>query len=200
VRVEDVHVQARGIEPDDVELAGASSIAAVAEDVNVELARCVLEAGDAAAGVEGTAYETSAMGGVEGKSGGEACSAEIVVPGGSVKNDCGTPEDASDDSRGGSGGNGEVDIGGPGVKGSPGATVNGGTGEGEEVAMVCTDGTAGDNGTAGMPGAGASGLGELSASGYVGAAGGDGAKGTTAQGGGGGGGAKGGACVVAVDL
>ncbi|WP_438033123.1 PGRS family protein [Sorangium sp. So ce204] len=189
VRVEDLHVQARGIAPDDVTLAGASSIAAVAEEVNVELARCVLEAGDAAAGAEGAAYETSATGGAEGKSGGEACSAAFIVPGLSVKNDCGTPEDASDDSLSGAGGIGQADSGGPGAKGSPETLANGGEGEG---AKVCTDGNAGENGTEGGPGAGATGLGELSASGYVGAAGGDGVKGTTAQGGGGGGGAKGG--------
>ncbi|WP_438033119.1 PGRS family protein [Sorangium sp. So ce204] len=189
VRVEDVHVQARGIGPDDVTLAGASSIAAVAEEVNVELARCVLEAGDAAAGAEGAAYETSAMGGAEGNGGNVACSEALVVPGGEVKNDCGTPEDESDDSLSGAGGIGQVGTGGAGSKGLPEISANGGEGEG---AKVCTEGTAGDDGTDGMPGAGASGLGEISASGYVGAAGGDGVKGTTAQGGGGGGGAKGG--------
>ena len=191
VRVEDVHVQARGIEPEDVALAGASSIAALAEEVNVELARCVLEAGDAGAGAEGALHETSAIGGIEGNRGKEACSADLVVPGGEVKNDCGTPEDASDDSFGGAGGIGQANTGGAGSKGTPGTKLNGGAGE-EEAPMVCSEGTPGENGTDGMPGAGASGLGELSASGYVGAAGRDGVKGTTAQGGGGGGGAKGG--------
>ena len=192
VRVEDVHVQARGIEPGDEQLAGASSIAAVAEDVNVELARCVLEAGDAAAGAEGAAHETSAMGGEDGEPGVEACSGERAFGGASVKNDCGTPEDASDDSLSGAGGIGQADSGGAGSKGTPGTKLNGGAGE-EEAPTVCSEGMSGENGTDGMPGAGASGLGELSASGYVGAAGGDGVKGTTAQGGGGGGGAKGGA-------
>ncbi|WP_437481512.1 PGRS family protein [Sorangium sp. So ce1014] len=190
VRVEDVHVQARGIDADDVTLAGASSIAAVAEEANVELARCVLEAGDAAAGAAGAAHETSAMGGAEGKSGGEACSAEIVVPGGSVKNDCGTPDDPSDDSRGGSGGNGEADAAVAGSPGAPEYLVNGGKGEGADL---CFNGTAGENGPEGGPGAGATGLGKISASGFTGASGRDGVKGGTAQGGGGGGGAKGGA-------
>ncbi|WP_437295177.1 PGRS family protein [Sorangium sp. So ce426] len=192
VRVEDLHVLARGIAPDDATLAGASSIAAVAEEVSVELARCVLEAGDAAAGAEGAAYETSAMGGAMGNEGTEACSAPASLGGLSVKNDCGTPEDASDDSRGGSGGNGEADVGEAGSKGTPGAKLNGGAGE-EEAPTVCTDGIAGDNGAEGGPGAGATGLGEISASGFSGAAGRDGEKGGTAQGGGGGGGAKGGA-------
>ncbi|WP_437645800.1 PGRS family protein [Sorangium sp. So ce362] len=191
VRVEDVHVKARGIGPDEqVAFAGGSSIAALAEEASVELARCVLEAGDAAAGAEGAAHETSAMGGAEGNSGGEACTAAIVVPGGSVKNDCGTPEDESDDSRGGSGGNGEADTGLPGIPGTPENLTNGGKGAGAEV---CTDGTAGGKGAEGGPGAGATGLGEISARGFTGAAGIDGAKGGTAQGGGGGGGAKGGA-------
>ncbi|AUX36663.1 PGRS family protein [Sorangium cellulosum] len=198
VRVEDVHVQARGIEAGDVTLAGASSIAAVAEEVSVELARCVLEAGDAAAGAEGAAYETSAMGGAEGNSGGEACSAAASLGGLSVKNDCGTPDDPSDDSRGGLGGVGAADSGGPGAPGTPEDLMNGGKGEG---AGVCADGTAGDEGAAGVPGTGATGLGEISASGYVGVAGREGTKGSTAQGGGGGGGAKGGAgegkCILA---
>ncbi|WP_437709312.1 PGRS family protein [Sorangium sp. So ce448] len=191
VRVEDVHVQARGIGPEDAALAGASSIAAVADEASVELVRCVVEAGDAAAGAEGAPYEMSAMGGAIGNSGNEACSAPIVVPGASPKNDCGTPEDASDDSSGGLGGVGAADVGGAGSKGTPGAKLNGGAGE-EEAPTVCSEGMSGENGTDGMPGAGASGLGELSASGYVGAAGRDGMKGGTAQGGGGGGGAKGG--------
>ncbi|WP_437741694.1 PGRS family protein [Sorangium sp. So ce302] len=193
VRVEDVHVQARGIEPDDVESAGASSIAAVAEEVNVELARCVLEAGDAAAGADGALHEVSAMGGAMGNGGNAACSEALVVPGGEVKNDCGTPEDESDDSLSGAGGIGQAGKGGGGDKGSPGAILNGGTGEEGEVR--CKDGTAGDDGTVGGPGAGATGLGEISASGFTGAAGRDGTKGGTAQGGGGGGGAKGGAGV-----
>ncbi|WP_437764230.1 PGRS family protein [Sorangium sp. So ce281] len=191
VRVEDVHVQARGIEPAAEELAGASSIAALADEANVELARCVLEAGDAAAGAEGAAYETSALGGAEGNSGGEACSAAASLGGLSVTNDCGTPEDESDDSSGGAGGIGQENPGGSGTKGTPGATLNGGMGE--EGSTVCTDGIAGESGPEGGSGTGATGLGEISASGFSGAAGRDGTKGGTAQGGGGGGGAKGGA-------
>ncbi|WP_437741690.1 PGRS family protein [Sorangium sp. So ce1504] len=190
VRVEDVHVQARGIDPEDVALVGASSIAAVAEDVSVELARCMLEAGDAAAGVDGALYEVSAMGGAMGNSGNTACSEDFVDPGASAKNDCGTPEDASDDSSGGLGGVGAAETGFSGTEGSPGETLNGGKGEG---AAVCTEGAAGAEGAAGEAGAGAIGLGEISASGYAGVTGRDGARGSTAQGGGGGGGAKGGA-------
>ncbi|KYG10003.1 hypothetical protein BE21_14720 [Sorangium cellulosum] len=191
VRVEDVHVQARGIDAGDVTLAGASSIAAVAEEVSVELARCVLEAGDAAAGAEGAAYETSAMGGAEGNSGVEACSGPGVLGGLPVTNDCGTPDDTSDDSSSGLGGQGAAESGGAGTKGSPGATLNGGMGE--EGSTMCTNGIAGANGTEGRPGAGATDVGDISASGYTGVAGHEGTKGSTAQGGGGGGGARGGA-------
>ncbi|MGK3999691.1 PGRS family protein [Sorangium sp. So ce1024] len=190
VRVEDVHVQARGVGPDEQEaFAGVSSIAAVAEEASVELVRCVLEAGDAAAGEAGAAYEVGAMRGAEGKPGAEACSGERTFGAASVKNDCGTPEDESDDSRGGDGGNGGPDVGGPGGPGTPEDRANGGKGEGAEV---CTEGTAGADGGEGGPGAGATGLGEISASGYTGVAGSAGVKGGTAQGGGGGGGAKGG--------
>ncbi|MGK3999689.1 PGRS family protein [Sorangium sp. So ce1024] len=190
VRVEDVHVQARGVGPDEQEaFAGVSSIAAVAEEASVELVRCVLEAGDAAAGEAGAAYEVGAMRGAEGKPGAEACSAEIVIPGGGVNNDCGTPEDESDDSISGAGGIGQAASGGLGNPGTPEERANGGKGEGAEV---CTEGTVGADGGEGGPGAGATGLGEISASGYTGVAGSAGVKGGTAQGGGGGGGAKGG--------
>ncbi|XXY53938.1 PGRS family protein [Sorangium sp. So ce269] len=191
VRVEDVHVQARGIGPDEqVRFAGVSSIAALAEEANVELARCVLEAGDAAAGEAGAAYSVSAPRSEDGQRGGEACTGAGVIGGLSVKNDCGTPDDPSDDSRGGSGGNGEADGGVPGAPGTPEKLANGGKGEGAEV---CTEGAAGESGTEGGPGAGATGLGEISARGYTGAVGSSGTKGGTAQGGGGGGGSKGGA-------
>ncbi|WP_437620919.1 PGRS family protein [Sorangium sp. So ce1151] len=191
VRVEDVHVKARGIGPDEqVEFAGVSSIAALAEEANVELARCVLEAGDAAAGEAGAAYSVSAPRSTDGKRGGPACSEEIVDPGGSVENDCGTPDDPSDDSLSGAGGIGQANSGSSGDDGSPGDLANGGKGEGADV---CAAGTAGKDGGEGGPGAGATGLGEISARGFSGAAGREGAKGGTAQGGGGGGGSKGGA-------
>jgi hypothetical protein len=190
VRIEDVHVQARAIDSGNVELRGASSIAALADSVIVELARCVVEAGDAAPGAAGAAYETSAGAGSDGNSGNEACSASMIFGGGETLNDCGTPGDTSDDSIGGGGGVGQQNSGGDGTNGTPGAAMNGGTGE--TALTVCTPGTDGDSGVAGTSGTGAAGLGELSATGYAGTAGGDGMKGAPAQGGGGGGGAKGG--------
>ncbi|WP_437830245.1 PGRS family protein [Sorangium sp. So ce1153] len=191
VRVEDVHVQARGIEREDGSLAGMSSIAAVAEEARVALARCVLEAGDAAPGADGAAYETRAKRGEDGKPGGDACSADRILPGLSMKNDCGTPDDASDDSYGGSGGSGEVEFPGDGDHGSPCGATNGRPGEAN--GRPCYAGIEGVSPRSGNPGTGATGLGDISASGYVGVAGRDGAKGRTAQGGGGGGGAAGGA-------
>ncbi|WP_438033115.1 PGRS family protein [Sorangium sp. So ce204] len=190
VRLEDVHVQARGIQRDDVELAGASSIAAVAEEVRMELARCVLEAGDAAPGAVGAAYDTRAKRGEDGKPGGDACSADRVWPGYLKTNDCGTIDDTSDDSLGGIGGMGDPDTGGVGSPGQPSYSENGGSGE---LTAACTDGTRGLSTKDGEPGAGATGRGEIGARGYTGTAGSDGARGYTAQGGGGGGGAKGGA-------
>ncbi|WP_437894937.1 PGRS family protein [Sorangium sp. So ce124] len=195
VRLEDVHVQARGIERVDGSLAGMSSIAAVAEEVSVELARCVLEAGDAAPGAEGAPYETRAMKGDDGNPGGDACSAEIVVTGG-VKNDCGTPEDTCDDSYGGIGGVGDPNSGGRGDDGLPRHAQNGGRGESlaGTPQQTCTNGTQGSRASSNVDaGAGATGLGEISARGYTGTAGRDGPKGGRGQGGGGGGGAVGGA-------
>ncbi|WP_438033783.1 PGRS family protein [Sorangium sp. So ce204] len=190
VRVEDVHVTARAIDPSHEAAQGLSSIAALAESVAVELARCTLEAGDAADGSDGEAYAEAALAGEMGNPGKEACSGEIVVPGGVKLNTCGTPDDPSDDSTGGLGGIGTLTEGGAGSPGGPsGASGLGGMGE---RTMECTTGTAGDEGAAGDPGASATGLGSLSSAGYGGVSGRPGTPGTTAQGGGGGG-AKGGA-------
>jgi hypothetical protein len=189
VRVEDVHVVARGIEPSDAMAKGKSSIAALAEGAVVELSRCTLEAGDAAPGADGAAYATGALGGAAGNAGNVACSGNQIFGGDEKVNTCGTPDDPSDDSIGGAGGVGLQNSGGPGAPGSPDGATNGGNGEG---ASACTPGTAGDPGTGGEPGGGGTGLGTITAAGYAGVAGTDGKRGTTAQGGGGGGGAKGG--------
>jgi hypothetical protein len=190
LRVEDVHVTARAIDPSNEAARGRSSIAALAEDVAVEMARCTLEAGDAADGTDGEAYEEPALAGEQGNPGREACSGEFVVPGGVKRNTCGTPDDQSDDSVGATGGVGQLDSGGDGSAGTPAGAVNGGLGEN---LAICTAGTAGAEGAEGEPGPSATGLGALSSSGYTGLSGRPGTPGTTAQGGGGGGGAKGGA-------
>ncbi|WP_437713050.1 PGRS family protein [Sorangium sp. So ce448] len=189
VRVEDVHVTARAIDPSNEEARGMSSVAVVAESIAVELARCTLEAGDAADGRDGEPYEEPALAGEQGNPGKDACSAEIVVPGGVKRNTCGTPDDPSDDSTGGRGGIGELDSGGDGGTGTPTGAENRGSGQNT---ATCTAGSAGTEGAAGEPGLSASGLGALSSSGYAGASGNPGTPGAAAQGGGGGGGARGG--------
>ncbi|WP_437896214.1 PGRS family protein [Sorangium sp. So ce124] len=190
VRVEDVQVTARAIDPSNTAARGLSSIAALAEGVAVEMARCTIEAGNAADGTDGEAYTEAAPAGEQGNPGKEACSGEMIFGGGVKQNACGTPDDPSDDSSGGTGGIGQLTEGGAGSPGGPsGASGLGGMGE---RALECTTGTAGDEGAAGDPGASATGLGALSSSGYAGVPGYAGAAGTTAQGGGGGGGAKGG--------
>ncbi|AUX24125.1 uncharacterized protein SOCEGT47_046610 [Sorangium cellulosum] len=190
VRVEDVHVAARAIDPSNEAAPGASSIAALAESIAVEMARCTLEAGDAADGRDGEPYKEPAHAGEQGNPGREACSGEIVVPGGVKRNECGTPDYPSDDSTGGLGGIGTLAEGGAGSPGGPEGA--GGLGGAGERTQECTAGTAGDDGLPGEPGPNATGLGTLSSSGYAGLSGTAGSPGTTAQGGGGGGGAKGG--------
>ncbi|WP_437585617.1 PGRS family protein [Sorangium sp. So ce1000] len=190
VRVEDVHVTARAIDPSNEAARGRSAVAALAEGVTVELARCTLEAGDAADGRDGEGYAEPALAGEMGNPGMEACSGARTFGGDVKRNDCGTPDDPSDDSRGGLGGNGTLDVGGDGGNGTPAGAENRGLGQNVDV---CAEGTAGAEGGAGEPGPSATGLGSLSSSGYTGISGKPGTPGTTAQGGGGGGGAKGGA-------
>ncbi|MGK4003706.1 PGRS family protein [Sorangium sp. So ce1036] len=185
VRVEDVHVSARPIDPSSEAARGVSSIAALADSIAVEMARCTLEASDAADGRDGEPYEEPALAGEQGNPGREACSGEIVVPGGVKRNECGTPDDPSDDSTGGTGGIGQMTEGGAGSPGGPEGA--GGLGGAGERAQECTAGTAGDDGLPGEPGPNATGLGTLSSSGYAGLSGTAGSPGTTAQGGGGGG-------------
>ncbi|WP_129349798.1 PGRS family protein [Sorangium cellulosum] len=190
VRVEDVHVTARPIGPDDAAARGLSSIAALADGIAVEMARCVLEAGNGADGRDGEPYEEPALAGEQGNPGMEACSGEATLGGLVKRNECGTPDDLSDDSTGGTGGIGQMTEGGAGSPGKPVGT--GGLGGMGESPLECTAGTAGDDGLPGEPGPNATGLGTLSSSGYAGISGTAGLPGTTAQGGGGGGGAKGG--------
>ncbi|WP_437585615.1 PGRS family protein [Sorangium sp. So ce1000] len=189
VRVEDVYVTARAIDPSNEAARGRSSIAALAESAAVEMARCTLEAGNAADGSDGEPYEEPALAGEQGNPGREACSAEAILGGLVKRNECGTPDDQSDDSTGGRGGIGELDSGGDGNNGTPADAVNGGSGQNT---AACTTGGAGTEGAAGDPGPSATGLGSLSSAGYGGVSGRPGTPGTTAQGGGGGGGAKGG--------
>ena len=178
-RIEDLHVRAAAAVLD-----GGSSIAVVADGVEVEFARSTLEAQDAMASAAGANYGMSAKAGTTGSPGSNACSASSVQGGGETANDCG----GDVLSVGGGGGTGNVASGGPGSPGLPGP-ANGGAGEG---AATCVSGGDGAAGTAGSTGTGATGLGTLARSGYAGATGGNGMPGTPGQGGGGGGGSKGG--------
>ncbi|MGK3991156.1 PGRS family protein [Sorangium sp. So ce136] len=188
VRLEDIHVVAESIPQDGTAEPGASSIAAVVASVALlDLRRCVLEAGDAAPGLDGEPHEKSAAIGSDGNPGSEACSDSTVNGGETQVNDCGTP-DETDDSYGGAGGDGQSVNGGRGDPGTPG-TENAGVGQ--AGATACTSGMNGENGTDGRPGNGATGNGSITPEGYVGASGDPGTSGTTAQGGGGGGGARG---------
>ena len=185
--IEDVVFRAKdAVEP------GGSSIAILATSGSqLELARCHVEAGNGADGFSGEAFGLSAATGVLGNSGMPACSGPMIFGGGSVTNAC-DEADQNDNSISGSGGIGQEAIGSAGSPGTPLGTMNGGTGQLDDVA-TCTNGTPGDSGTPGASGTGAQGTGTITAQGYAGAAGSTGTKGKPGQGGGGGGGAKGGA-------
>ncbi|WP_437572482.1 PGRS family protein [Sorangium sp. So ce542] len=205
VHIEDLHVVAQSTAQQDQNGAGLSSIAALAHSTSVELVRCVLEAGVAASGADGAAHMGTAAQGAPGEAGGDACSAgrDVDVRGGRmVTNECGTPGDAADDSWGGKGGNGSVNVGDRGYDGRPilasmDGAENGGFGH--NGLHDCAPGRPGNvldddtPGTAasGSPGADSTGIGEISLNGYAGVSGGDGGRGSPGQGGGGGGGERG---------
>jgi hypothetical protein len=188
VHLENVHVIAKPI-PQGSSAEGLSSIAAVASTVRlVELKHSMLEAGDAAPGLDGEPYEQSANAGAKGNPGEDACSDSTVNGGETRVNDCGTP-DETDDSFGGAGGYGRPNNGDPGVPGYPNGSMNGGLGQ--TGTTTCTSGSTGGDGANGEPGNRATGDGIITPEGYIGASGAPGTSGTTAQGGGGGGGARG---------
>lgn len=126
VRLEDVDIVAPSIDPSSFE---ASSIATIAARCQVKLTRCTLTAGDAAPGVHGESpMPAKAMDGGQGRNGKPACSAKVVqkvvqtdaLP----VNECGAPDDTSDDSRGGQGDEGDSRVGGSAGDGSPGEQTN----------------------------------------------------------------------------
>ncbi|WP_437652307.1 hypothetical protein [Sorangium sp. So ce1182] len=197
VRIEDVKVLAAESDPN---VDGQSSIAMIADGGRVDLVRCKIEAQNAAKGADGAdpaqPMAESAPPGTPGTAGKTACSANVVTTEDPVPNDCGTPEDVSDDSVGG--------LGGPGVlnqelDGNPGDS---GRGFRENPGTHLDDGScspaedvAGSDGSPGMSGISAGdeegALGTISSTGYTGVSGTHGTKGSTAQGGGGGAGARG---------
>lgn len=197
VRIEDLRVVAKSTAQQH-EGAGPSSIAAIAHGTAVELVRCELVAGDAAPGADGASVMERATQGASGLPGLNACSRNdtyAVAGGDAVTNTCGTPDDPTDDSVSGGGGNGFPERGSAGGHGQPRDPANdeqenGGVGW-SMSASRCTPGLAGSNGSTGTPGAGAGGPGAISITGYAGVAGGSGGRGAPGQGGGGGGGERG---------
>lgn len=187
VHLENLHVIAPAIDPDD---AGTSAIAAIAERCAIDLARCTFEAGDAAPGASGAAPPPQPARLPQGTRGNAACSANDVSTAAPQPDTCGTA-DTSDDSIGGRGGRGLEDRATDGGSGSPGGDDNPNAGTYVAQSRGCTQGQTGRAGEDGAPGAGAHGIGQLSSAGYAGLSGGEGQRGKTAQGGGGGGGTRG---------
>ncbi|WP_437625040.1 hypothetical protein [Sorangium sp. So ce1151] len=197
VRIEDVKVLAAESDPN---VDGQSSIAMIADGGRVDLVRCEIEAQNAAKGADGAdpaqPLAESAPPGTPGAAGKTACSANIVTTEDPVPNDCGTPDDKSDDSVGGQGGPGllnqEAD-GNPGDSGR-GFRENAGTHLDDDSCSPVEDvaGSDGSPGTSGISaGEEADKIGTISSAGYTGVSGTDGTRGSTAQGGGGGAGARG---------
>ncbi|WP_267898768.1 hypothetical protein [Sorangium cellulosum] len=196
VHIEDVHVFAQPGSQETKET--VSSIAAIALSTNVELVRCMLEARDAALGANGAPPLYPPAVAPAGLAGGDACSREDggdVAGGRTVRNDCDTTGDLSDDSVGGKGGDGRMSEGYDGASGEPRVSAdderNGGHGHEAGETALCDPGDPGKSRDAGMPGADATGRGAISAAGYAGVAGMTGGRGMPGQGGGGGGGERG---------
>jgi hypothetical protein len=185
--------------------AGGSSIAVVADRVEVRLTRCGLVAGDGVAGLAGDT-STDPIGpsdpsdvAIKGNDGQRACTDPVQQFGGAPKENALCPV-ANGGPVGGAGGLGFVASGNDGSSGAPPVSGKGAGGKGETFAgWDCSvggmngGGAAGGSGSVGVAGDGAKGdaLGALDSKGYIGASGQLGANGAPGQGGGGGGGAKG---------
>ncbi|WP_437969549.1 hypothetical protein WMF04_09710 [Sorangium sp. So ce260] len=195
-RLEDLHVKAEKIDPQDAAMRGTSSIATIAEGGSITLVRCTLEADDAAPGPTGEPANPpdSAMDGKPGSAGNAACTMEVVVPNSPPRKECGAG-DSSNESRGGAGGTSVSFQGLPGNNGFPDGMANAGARQGNGD---CGGGGMGKAGDPGVPGLGATGTGTISSAGYEGAPGTPGERGRPGQGGGGGAAGKGeGACTGA---
>ncbi|WP_437816646.1 hypothetical protein [Sorangium sp. So ce1078] len=195
-RIEDLHVKAKKIDPQDAAMRGASSIATIAEGGGITLVRCTLEADDAAPGPTGEPADPpdSAMDGKPGTAGNAACTMEVVAPNSPPRKECGAG-DSGEESRGGAGGTGFSTQGNPGNNGFPDGMANAGA---RQANGDCGGGGIGKAGDTGVPGLGATGTGTISSAGYEGALGEPGQRGRPGQGGGGGAAGKGeGACTGA---
>ena len=194
-RIEDVAATAA-----DAATPGGSSIAVIAQEgAVVELLRCELRAGAGAAGAAGeTPTEVGANGegqngknGVDGIDNGMACTTMTGSLGGSG----GQLTCNGIDVSGGRGGAGTPDnIGGDANDGQPQPgpmPLDGKRGIGQPDTGQCSQGNGGALGMPGLSGPGATGIGDISGSGYTAASASPGMSvGTPGQGGGGGGGAR----------
>ena len=193
-RLEDVAATAAG-----ATTPGGSSIAVIAQDgATAELLRCELRAGSGAPGAAGiTPMEVGPNGegqngenGMPGINSMPACMSTMGLLGGNGGQRMCDRMSVS----GGLGGAGTTtDTGGPGGNGQPqpGPMPLDGKGGKEQDAAQCTVGNAGAEGSPGMSGSGATGIGDVSPGGYTAANASSGMTvGAPGQGGGGGGGAK----------
>jgi hypothetical protein len=184
--------------------ASGASIAVLVNAANPSFIRCDMSAAQGKAGADGTDFGPApAPAGLNGSTGGQACSKDTVPGATQVANTC----SATDISIGGSGGQGTPFNGNPGSAGQPSYGA-GQAGQGEpsnSTTWSCAanggNGKDGAPGAAGVVGSGATGVqsvGSLSVNGFTPVSGKDGTSGQPGQGGGGGGGVKGGAaCSVA---
>ncbi|MFO0588544.1 MAG: PGRS family protein [Polyangiaceae bacterium] len=168
---------------------GGSSIAVIAEAAStLRLVRSTVTAGLGAAGVDQDPIAGTAMDGVKGVNGVDACTTAQAVTGDPPVTTC-----SPDNSIAGSGGVGATNGPTPGGSGDPGSDVNPNFGGAEGANNPCGNGKEGLEGAAGTSSIGAAGTGTLSPdTGYVGVTAADGLPGKPGQGGGGGGGSKGG--------
>jgi hypothetical protein len=166
---------------------GGSSIALLDDGAEVTLQNVDITAGVGRAGSAGAPQtQVPTPTSAKGSDGGDnaACTLTTNIPGGAGgTNTCGATK-----TDGGNGGKGlPASSGDDGGDGQPTGVSNGGAGQTKTI--QCQPGQQGTQGGTGMPGTGARGVGDLSASGYQGAAATLGGSGMPGQGGGGGGGA-----------
>jgi hypothetical protein len=197
------HIENVSVTAPAATMSGASSIAVLVAGGSLDMVNGTLTAGDAKDGAAGTTTpDDMALDGDPGDPGAGICDSGLSNPGPMGKTKACADGSSSTAGNGGDGGSimsAMLLPAGTGTDGSamPAATPigmndgKGGTGEGQNAALLCSPGDLGAPGSSGGSGDGASGAGTISKSGYAGAQGKDGTNGKPGQGGGGGGGAEG---------
>ncbi|MDC3957288.1 hypothetical protein [Polyangium jinanense] len=190
-----------GLPPDAMQPA-KSSIAVFANEATVDFSRCNMEGNNAQGGAEGETPldDPDTLNGSSGNPGKGICEAGADNPGGAAMTKMCPDGSTSVGGEGGDGGTVQTSpsfmafAGGDGADGAPaGSAGQKGVGEFESGAWSCANdgnGTPGQSGDKGGPGAGAT-AGKIDATGYVPTSGMAGEYGKPGQGGGGGGGARG---------